>query len=316
MKSVPSVRGTLTMVSLVVFVICCNKEQTSVAEDDSRQQAKEVIAYIVQDHLPPNEITEIFLINSDGSGKTQLTNQPARKPYDPAFSPDGTRIAHYTHVNNTTWSLWIMNSDGSNIQQLTSGSNKCDWMPRWSPDGNTIIFTRSYISPAWRSEIWTIKADGTNEVRIGNMDGEGAEYSPDGSKIIYSTYSEGGGDVWIMNADGTNPVKLTTNPSEDWHPRFSPDGSKIAFASRRDGNFEIYVMNSDGSNQVRLTNNSAEDVNADWSADGSRIAFVSGRDGHSEIYIMKADGTDQTRLTNTNGRAINPEWKPIPSSGK
>jgi TolB protein len=316
MKSVSFVPWTVAMVFLAVFVMCGSKEQPSVAVDDSHQQAKEVIAYVVQDHLPPHEISEIYLINSDGSGKTQLTNQPARRSYNPAYSPDGTRIACYTHVNSTTWSLWIMNSDGDNIQQLTSSANRCDWMPRWSPDGNTIIFTRSYINPTWRSELWTVKPDGTDEVRLGKMEGEGAEYSPDGSKITFSTYSEGGGDVWMINIDGTNPVKLTTHPSEDWHPRFSPDGSKIAFESKRDGNFEIYVMKSDGSNQVRLTNNSAEDVNADWSADGSRIAFVSERDGHAEVYIMNADGTNQTRLTHTNGRAINPEWKPIPRFGK
>ena len=266
-----------------------------------------VLAYAI---TPPDGNSEIFLINSDGSGKTQLTNEPGR-PYGPAFSPDTTKIAFYNHLTDQTWSLYMMDADGSNIQRLTNTTNALDWSPDWSPDGSKIVFARSFPTPTWRSEIWTINPDGSDLHKVSNVDGQGPDWSPDGSKVVYFNYADGGGDIWVMNADGSNPVKLTTNPSEDWWPKYSPDGSKIAFQSRRDGNHEIYVMNSDGSNQVRLTNNSADDEDPNWSPDGSRIVFISMRDGHYEIYTMKADGTNQIRITHTSGHAIDPEWKPI-----
>ncbi len=269
--------------------------------------AKGTLAYAI---TPPDGNAELFLMNADGSGKTQLTNEPGR-PYGPAFSPDSTKIAFYNHLSNQTWSLYMMNSDGTNIQRLTSAPNMLDWSPDWSPDGTKLVFARSFPTPVWRSEIWMINPDGSDLHKVSDVDGQGPDWSPDGSKIVYFNYVDGGGDIWVMNADGTNPIKLTYNPSEDWWPKFSPDGSKIAFQSKRDGNHEIYIMNNDGSNPVRLTNNSADDEDPNWSPDGTKIAFISMRDGHYEIYTMNADGSNQTRITYSNGNAIDPDWKPI-----
>jgi len=271
---------------------------------DQLRPAKGQIAYAI---TSPSGNGGIFLVNADGSGKTQLTDQPGR-PCGPAFSPDAAEIAFYIHHSPQTWSLYKMNADGSNILRLTDQTNTCDWSPEWSPDGHQIAFTRS--SPTMQSEIWIMNADASSPHRLGNVEGQGPDWSPDGSKIAYFDYVDGGGDIWIMNADGSNNIRLTDNPSEDWWPQFSPDGSKIAFQSKRDGNHEIYVMNADGSNPVRLTNDPADDEDPNWSPDGSRIAFISMRDGHYEVYIMNADGSNQTRITTTNGNAIDPDWRP------
>jgi len=288
---------------------CLNRDIWWVSTEiiDQLRPATGEIAYAI---TPSDGNSELFLINADGSGKTQLTNQPGR-PYGPAFSTDATKIAFYNHLSDQTWSLYLMNADGSNIQRLTNATNTLDWSPDWSPEGSKIVFARSYATPVWRSEIWLINPDGSNLHRLGNQDGQGPDWSPDGSKITYFNYVEGGGDIWIANADGSNPIKLTDHPAEDWWPKLSPDGSKIAFQSKRYGNHEIYVMNSDGSNPTRLTNNSADDEDPNWSPDGTKIAFISMRDGHYEIYTMNADGSNQTRITTTNGHAIDPDWKPI-----
>jgi Tol biopolymer transport system component len=236
---------------------------------------------------------QLYSISTDGSGKTQLTDEPG-KLYGPALSPDGDSIAFYNHLSNQTWSLYLMGVDGSGIRRLTNQLNALDWSPDWSPDGSQIVFARSYSTPTWRSEIWVINPDGSGLHRLGTVDGQGPDWSPDGSKIVYFNYVDGGGDIWSMNADGSDPVQLTDSPAEDWWPKYSPDGSKIAFQSKRDGNHEIYAMDNDGS----------------WSPDGDRIAFITTRDGHYEIYIMNVDGSDQTRITNTTGHAIDPEWAP------
>lgn len=275
----------------------------------SPQAEDELLAFAITEY---SGSAQIYTINVDGTGKTKLTNETG-KPYGPAFSPDGTVIAFYNHLNNQTWSLYSMNADGSDIRRLTSLSSVYDWSPDWSPDGSWIVFARSYATPVWRSEIWVMDSDGGNSHRLGSVDGQGPDWSPDGTKIVYFNYVDGGGDIWVMDADGSNPIQLTDNPTEDWWPRYSPDGTKIAFQSRRDGNHEIYVMNADGSDEARITNNTADDEDPNWSPDGSRIAFISMRDGHYEIYVMNADGSGQTRITNTVGNAIDPDWKP-PSS--
>jgi Tol biopolymer transport system component len=270
-------------------------------------QSDSVIAFAI---TPPNGNAEIFTMNADGTGKTQLTDQPGR-PYGPAYSPDATEIAFYNHLSASTWSIYVMNADGTDIRRLTNQPGVLDWSPDWSPDGSQIVFARSYSSPVWRSEIWAMEAGGGDLRRLGTLDAQGPDWSPDGTKIVCFNYVDGGGDIWVMDADGSNPVSLTSsNPSEDWWPKWSPDGARIAFQSKRNGNHEIYVMDADGGNPERLTDNAADDEDPNWSSDGSMIAFISMRDGHYEIYSMNADGSDQTRLTVTSGHAIDPDWEP------
>jgi len=296
----------MIVAGVLFFTVCtCNGNFPDSGFPD--QDSTYVIVFTITD---PNGNAQIFTINADGSNKAQLTNEHG-KFYGPAYSPDGSKILLYNHLNNQTWLLYIMNADGTNIQQLINASNSLDWSPDWSPDGSSLVFSRSYSTPNWSSEIWIMELDGNKLLQLGNVEGQGPDWSPDGSFITYYDYYEGGGDIWLMSVNDLNPVKLTNDPAEDWWPKFSPDGTKIAFQSKRDGNHEIYVMNFDGSNQVRLTNNSADDEDPNWSPDGSEIAFISMRDGHYEVYTMDIDGSNQTRITYSDGHAIDPDWKPI-----
>ena len=133
-----------------------------------------------------------------------------------------------------------------------------------------------------------MNADGSGTKKL--ADGGGPAWSPDGTKIAYST-----GQIHVMNTDGSNQTNLTNNPADQF-PAWSPDSTKIAFCSIRDGDWEIYVINVDGSNQTNLTNNPAHDDAPAWSPDGTKIAFVSDRNGNKEIYVMNADGSNPTDL--------------------
>ncbi len=111
------------------------------------------------------------------------------------------------------------------------------------------------------SEIYTMKADGSNQTNLTNSTAYefSPDWSPDGSRIVFTTDT----GIWVMNADGSNRIQLTNG--NDGVPSWSPDGGKIVFRSDRSasgGDNEIYVMNADGSNQTRITNNPAIKVGA------------------------------------------------------
>lgn len=91
------------------------------------------------------------------------------------------------------------------------------------------------------------------------------DWSPDGSRIAFTSDRDGGTGIYVMNADGSGPTRLTDSPAGDFLPTWSADGSKIAFISSRDGNREVYVINADGSGQTNLTKNPAYDVAPTWS---------------------------------------------------
>lgn len=170
--------------------------------------------------------------------------------------------------------------------------------PGATPSGNgRIVYSREQSGDNY--EIWTMDATGAHPVRLTNspaMDYQPV-WSPDGTKIAFTSWSGGRSNIYVMNADGSNQTQLTNIPFTNVTPAWSPDGTKIGFTSDRDGNDEVYVMNADGSNPTRLTYEPQPDFDPDWSPDGTKIAFGSFRNRIYEIFVMDADGSNQVRLT-------------------
>jgi uncharacterized protein (TIGR02145 family) len=246
---------------------------------------------------------QIYLMNADGSGLQQLTDDQ-REHWYPHWSPDGSMLAFHSHRNDSIWSIYKIDADGTNLTRLTSEETR-DASPVWSPDGTLILFSRD-------ESLWVMNADGSDPQQLTEADYPSccADWSPDGTQIAFESTRDGNGEIYIMDADGSNPRRLTHDEGEDWWPDWSPDSSQIAFKSDRDGDFEIYVIDADCSNLRQLTDNNAEDGEPDWSPDGTLIAFESNRNNGFNIYVMNADGSDQQQLTNQSTRDILPVWKP------
>jgi uncharacterized delta-60 repeat protein len=138
-----------------------------------------------------------------------------------------------------------------------------------------------------------------------------ADWSPDGSQIVFRSDRSTNDDIWLMNADGSGLIQLTFDAGFDSRPVWSPDGTQILFTSDRSGVDDIWIMNADGSGQINLTNNAlGDDTAATWSPDGSQIAFKSNRDSNDEIYVMNADGSGQINITNNAAKDSGPSWSP------
>lgn len=165
-------------------------------------------------------------------------------------------------------------------------------------------------------DLYLMNSDGYDMSRLtrGEANSFAGPWSPDGQRIVFTTFGLTNSTIAVINADGSGQVTLSAiEGSDEAFPDWSPDGQRIAFTSRRDGNNEIYLMNADGSNPVRLTDQSGDDFAPSWSPDGTQIVFVSDRDqeaGIYDLYIMNADGSGVARLTDDAYLDYAPDWSP------
>jgi Tol biopolymer transport system component len=100
---------------------------------------------------------DIYVMNADGSGIRELTHD-ARQNAEPAWSPDGRRIAFVSRRDGNA-DIYVMNADGSGKRNLTRNPAK-DYRPSWSPDGRRIAFVSDREG---RLEAFVMNADGSGQ---------------------------------------------------------------------------------------------------------------------------------------------------------
>lgn len=139
------------------------------------------------------------------------------------------------------------------------------------------------------------------------------QWSPDGSRILFSADVDGDEDLFLMNTDGSAIAQLTNNDAVDTAARFRFDGL-IVFASdvETPGFTEIYTIKADGSELTRLTNHPGNSYAPAWSPDGTRIAYINDQGGDGDLYVMDANGQRPFLLTIDDSGAEDrtPVWSP------
>ncbi|MFN8458032.1 MAG: hypothetical protein U0401_25830 [Anaerolineae bacterium] len=211
----------------------------------------------------------------------------------PAFSPDGSRIAFVSWARGRG----IMTASSSGGNEVLISTAPEDKAPVWSPDGRSILFfTRRAGGRA--SEMYRTQADAlftSDQAQQFMAEGEFPSWS-NNDQIVFRGWGITGVGLRIASSTTLKQPQSLTIEGRDTVPVLSPDGKKVVFMSVRDGNWEIYLINADGTNLKRLTNDPAIDGLPTWSPDSHNIAFVKEQGQNWAIWTMYPDGSNQQEL--------------------
>src|SRR5437870_159848 len=208
---------------------------------------------------------QIGTINPDGSGFLQLTFDPAFHA-SPTWSPDGKRIAFHFECDTEHGIQIIDASDGTVLLQVTSNLSGIDVEPQWSPNGEWIVFSRRTVNRADRGkatvELFLVRPDGTGLHQLTpkglNADFEGADWSPDGSRIAFSGKHNVPAvfGIWTIHPDGSGLTALIKGTDSAYfdRPTWSPDGTRLITPGWLDPSQgrSLWEVNADGSNLHKI----------------------------------------------------------------
>jgi Tol biopolymer transport system component len=229
---------------------------------------------------------DIFVMNADGSGRRQLTEDGMYNS-GPSFSPDGRTIVFSGGADGGAELYTVPAAGGAAPKRLTVTPDKDEHNPAFSPDGTRIAFDRGcengngtcvYVMPAGGGAAVNLTAEHEVPGCPGNpgyhFDGTSREpsWSPDGNRIAFAgpltcTVSSIGTDIWVMNADGSGKVDLTRDDGTvDRQPAFSPDGTQVAFMrGGQDGRQHIWtIASAPGGTATQVSDSTLLDARPDW----------------------------------------------------
>jgi Tol biopolymer transport system component len=132
-------------------------------------------------------------------------------------------------------------------------------------------------------------------------------WSPDGSRVIFSSNRLGGVDLYSARADGAGAesLVLSSKTKEQLAPAdWSQDGRVLLYQIRHLGQEDIWTMPVSLAEQPRpFLETAANEQQGQFSPDGSWMAYTSDESGTHEIYVRRYPGGDGKWQVSSHGGA-------------
>jgi dipeptidyl aminopeptidase/acylaminoacyl peptidase len=171
---------------------------------------------------------EIYTMNADGSGRVDLTRNPA-EDVDPRWSPDGSRIV-FASNRSGNYEIYTMNAGGGGLTRLTYTSTD-NRRPAWTADGHILFHSNTFPNRI----VYRINADGSGlqQLTPASSDNAYPTASPRGTRIAFSSLRSGTQRLYTMNTDGGAVQLVTPAPpgpeTADVEANWSPRGNDLVF---------------------------------------------------------------------------------------
>lgn len=209
--------------------------------------------------------------------------------------------------SNRLSNIWVApNGDAGRAVQIKAGGSNLEGTSglAWTPDGRIIYYSLA----SGVQDIWIMNSDGSGRKQLTFEAGAnyGAEVTPDGRYVVFTSQRDEVAKIWRMDLDGGNPRQLTS--ANGVGAAISPDSRWVIYSSRSSGNPRLWKVSIDGGSTLML--NDYLSYKAEISPDGKLIACRYREDIDSDLRyaIIPFEGGKPVKIFDLPGGTEDFHW--------
>jgi Tol biopolymer transport system component len=218
--------------------------------------------------------------NPQVGGIRQLTDDGEGKDEFATIETDGSRV-YFTEKYAGSFRLAQVAASGGQAAPVTT-QIPAPYRASMAPDLSGLLVSENLIG---RHPVWFQPLPAGDPRRLGNLQAQGAVFSPEGKQIFYTN----GSSLYIADQDGANAHKIAELPGESYWPAVSPDGKKVRVTVLGENDTSLWEVGSDGNGVHRLPNLGADFSYVGygrWTPDGRYFVFQRSGEGRTDVWAI------------------------------
>ncbi len=240
-----------------------------------------------------------------------VTNQTGTRNNQPAFSPDGRKIAFLEFIRGGGADIWVADADGKNAIPVTTVPRNLT--PNWFPDGDQLAFVS--LRDGHRS-VWATSVQSRREHQLLSLakDIDYVRLSADGKQLLFN-YADDSGviNAWIAPVSGGQAKQITFDKELAGFACWSPDGKFVAYQMKRGDDAYVMLIPIEGGESIQLTSGHGRSWPYSFSPDGDKVLFAGERSGVWNVYWVSRATKEVKQVTSyakMNAFVRYPAWSP------
>jgi dipeptidyl aminopeptidase/acylaminoacyl peptidase len=261
------------------------------------------VAYVVTTFAEEtNSIRKAIWVAEVESGETRQLTSGEAQDSQPAWSPDGSRLAFVSTRHEDRAQLFVVALEGGEAKRVTTLPDGAAF-PAWSPDNRRLCVTSPVKSARQTVEgekHWFERHDRAN-ASVPRL----RKQTTIESRFDARGYIDHRFQIYVVDVDdpGGEPRAITEGDVDHVQASWSPSGDLITYVANCHEDVahtfatDIWTMRPDGSEKRQLTNGEIAANSPAWSPDGQTIAFYAHPldtfAGKQHVWTVSHEGGDQ-----------------------